>query len=110
MDQQKRLDLLRRMQQLMYERQPMIVLDYPSLLQAVDMSGWAGWQPYVQGSVWHNFLDRRSYVDLKPVEAAAADDGGMSAATVWMLAGAAVVILVLVLWLVLRRRGLASDV
>jgi peptide/nickel transport system substrate-binding protein len=110
MDQQERLDLLRRMQQLMYERQPMIVLDYPSLLQAVDTAGWEGWQPYVQGSVWHNSLDRRSYVDLRPVEAAAADDAGVSAATVWMLAAAAAVILVLVLWLVLRRRGLASDV
>ena len=109
MDVKSRLDLLQHMQQLMYERQPMIVLDYPLLLQAVDTAGWDGWQPYVQGSVWHNFLDRRSYVVLAPREARAEADGGVSAATLWTLAGAAALILILVLWLVLRRRESAFE-
>lgn len=42
--------------------------------------------PYVEGSVWNNFLYRRSYIDLKPKTAAAASEGS-SSSTVWIVAG-----------------------
>ena len=89
MDTAKRMELLKQAQGVMYAEQPMIVIDYPSVLQAVDTSRWEGWQPYVGGSVWNNFLDRQSYIELKPkVAAAAAGDGGGSSSTIgWIIAG-----------------------
>ena len=35
----------------MYVEQPMIVTDYPFVLQAVNTEEWHGWAPYVDGSV-----------------------------------------------------------
>ncbi len=65
MDPAARMELLKQGQAVMYAEQPMIVIDYPSVLQAVNVSRWEGWQPYVGGSVWNNFLDRRSYIELE---------------------------------------------
>ena len=48
MDSAKRMELLKQAQAVMYAEQPMIVIDYPSVLQAVNTSRWEGWQPYVQ--------------------------------------------------------------
>ena len=66
MDPARRMDLLKQAQAVMYAEQPMIVIDYPSVLQAVNTSRWDGWQPYVGGSVWANMIDRQSYLELKP--------------------------------------------
>jgi peptide/nickel transport system substrate-binding protein len=109
MDAQKRIELLKQMQQIMYDEQPMIVIDYPFVLQAVNVDKWEGWQPYVQGSVWNNMLCRASYVDLKP-KAAAATTGGSSPATIWIaLAVALLVVLGVAVWLVRRGRGRAVE-
>ena len=90
MDSAKRMELLKQGQAVMYAEQPMIVIDYPSVLQAVDTSRWEGWQHYVGGSVWNNFLDRQSYLELKPAAAAtgAGDDGG-STVIGWVVVGVA---------------------
>ena len=42
--------------------------------------------PCVEGSVWNNFLYRRSYIDLNPKTAATASEGS-SSSTIWMVAG-----------------------
>jgi peptide/nickel transport system substrate-binding protein len=109
-DPQTRLDRLSEMQQLMYAKQPMIVLDYPSRLQVVDTAGWQGWQPFVQASVWHNYLDRQSYLALSP-QAVVTESRTISAALIgWIVAGVlAVVALVLVGGFVGKRRQRAFD-
>ena len=106
MDSAKRMGLLKQAQGVMYAEQPMIVIDYPSVLQAVDTSRWEGWQPYVGGSVWNNFLDRRSYLELKPVVAAAAagDEGGSSLLG-WIVVGVAAFAGAFVLVGLKRRAG-----
>jgi len=110
MDPQKRIAILKRMQQVMYAEQPMIVLDYPSILQAVNTAKWGGWAPYVSGSVWDNMISRQSYLDVKPKAAAATTSGGSSPATIWIaLAVALLVVLGVVVWLVRRRRGRAVE-
>jgi hypothetical protein len=65
----------------------------------------------VGGSVWNNFLDRQSYIELKPkvAEAAAGDDGGSSligwvGVVVAAFAGAFVLV-----WLKQRRAGHAEE-
>ena len=109
-DPESRLDLLAEMQQLMYEKQPMIVLDYPSRLQAVDTRGWQGWQPFAEGSVWHNYRDRQSYITLAQ-RAVQAEDSVVSAALIrWIVVGVALlVVLVLAAVAVGRRRERAFE-
>jgi hypothetical protein len=106
------MELLKQGQAIMYAEQPMIVIDYPSVLQAVNTSRWDGWQPYVGGSVWNNFLDRQSYLELKPkvAEATAAAESGPSS-TVWIVVGivAAAVVVAVLLVLMRRNRGRAVE-
>ena len=110
MDSQKRIEILKRMQQIMYAEQPMIVLDYPSVLQAVNTARWAGWAPYVSGSVWDNMISRQSYLTVKPKVAATTTDQGSSSATVWIaVAAAAAIVIGVVVWLARRGRGRALE-
>jgi peptide/nickel transport system substrate-binding protein len=111
MDTAARMELLKQGQAVMYAEQPMIVIDYPSVLQAVNVDRWEGWQPYVGGSVWNNFLDRQSYLELKPkvAEAAATKSGGLPTA-VWVVIGAVVLIGgSLVIVLLKQRTGRAVE-
>jgi peptide/nickel transport system substrate-binding protein len=109
MDTAARMELLKQAQGVMYAEQPMIVIDYPSVLQAVNVERWEGWQPYVGGSVWNNFLDRQSYLELKPKAAATAGDEGGSSLLQWILVGvAAFVGAAIVVWL--KRRGAGRAV
>ena len=112
MDTAKRMELLKQGQAVMYAEQPMIVIDYPSVLQAVNTSRWEGWQPYVGGSVWANMIDRQSYISVRPKVAAATSDssGGVSMA-VWVVIGAVVLIggSLIVVLLKRRDRGRAVE-
>jgi peptide/nickel transport system substrate-binding protein len=107
-DPQNRLDRLAEMQQLMYEKQPMI--DYPSRLQAVGTRAWMGWQPYAGGSVWHNHLDRQSYLRLAP-RRVAAEVSAASPALIGGIAGGVVVVagLIVAAGLIGRRRERAFE-
>jgi len=89
MDTAARMELLKQAQGVMYAEQPMIVIDYPSVLQAVNVERWAGWQPYVGGSVWNNFLSRQSYLELTPKVAEVAESGGGNSnrTVLWVLVG-----------------------
>jgi peptide/nickel transport system substrate-binding protein len=105
MDTAARMELLKQAQGVMYVEQPMIVIDYPSVLQAVNVERWEGWQPYVGGSVWNNFLDRRSYIELRPKAAqASAADGGASSTT-WYVVGIVVAVVGAFIVVLLKRRG-----
>ena len=106
MDTAKRMELLKQAQAVMYAEQPMIVIDYPSVLQAVNTSRWDGWQPYVGGSVWANMIDRQSYLELKPkVAAAAASGGGGISSTMWYVIGLVVAFGGALVVVLLKRRG-----
>ncbi len=107
MDTQKRIELLKQMQQIMYDEQPMIVIDYPSVLQAVNVDKWEGWQPYVQGSVWNNFLDRQSYTDLKTKTAAVPAQTGVSKTSQLIALALVLAATAVAIWLLVRRHRAA---
>jgi len=113
MDGAARMELLKQGQAVMYAEQPMIVIDYPSVLQAVNVEKWDGWQPYVGGSVWNNFLDRQSYLELTlkaDIDSAVPVAGGGSPYTVWLILLIGVLLAVaLIAWILLRRRSRALE-
>ncbi len=110
MDPARRVELLKQAQAVMYEEQPMIVIDYPFVLQAVDTEEWQGWAPYVDGSVWNNFLYRGSYLELEPKTAeATSDEGSSSAAWIIVAVIAAAAVVGVVVWLRARGRGRAIE-
>ena len=110
MDSATRMDLLKQAQAVMYAEQPMIVIDYPSVLQAVNTSRWDGWQPYVGGSVWANMIDRQSYLELKPkVAEAAASGGGSSSKIGWAVVVVAAIVGAFLVVLLKRRGGRAVE-
>jgi peptide/nickel transport system substrate-binding protein len=111
MDPARRVELLKQAQAVMYEEQPMIVIDYPSVLQAVNTAKWQGWAPYVGGSVWNNFLYRGSYLELEPKTAEATPDQESSSTVGIVVAviAAAAAAGGLVVWLRARSRGRAIE-
>ena len=50
MDRARRKELIDRMQQVMYEQTPWVVLTYPQYLQAYNDAEWTGWQRMFDGS------------------------------------------------------------
>ena len=110
MDPAQRIEILKQMQAIMYAEQPMIVIDYPSVLQAVNTAKWEGWAPYVGGSVWDNMISRQSYLDLKPKVAAPEPAGSSSSPVSWLLVGVVAVLGAgVVVWLGRRRRGRTEE-
>ena len=108
LDAKARKDLIWRMQQIMYEQTPWVVLSYPQYLEAYNTAKWSGWVRMNDGKgpAFLTTGNVQSYVDLKPqsVEAASSRTG------VWIAAAAAAVaVLGLIVWLVLRRRPRAEE-
>jgi peptide/nickel transport system substrate-binding protein len=97
-----------RMQQIMYEQAPEIVLTYPDYLQAYDTAHWTGWIRVLGGKGPAFFVSMPdSYLNLKPVVA----EHATGRSTLWI---AVVVIAVLaagaaILVLVRRRHERAEE-
>jgi len=109
MDPATRKDLIDRMQQIMYEQTPWLVLTYPQYLQAYNDAKWTGWVRMFDGA-GPAFLTTgytQSYIDLKPVAAEASS----GASNTWIVVAAVVAVaaLVVVIWLVRRRRVRAEE-
>lgn len=103
MDKAARLDMIHRMQQIMYVESPEIVLDYPPTLEVVNTDRWEGWTPFMGGGVFYTNYTIDSYLNLKP-KAAAGEEGG-AGTTIAIAVVAALVAAALVAWLVARSRG-----
>lgn len=99
MDDATRLDMIHRMQQLMYVESPEIVLGYPPTLEVVNTARWDGWTPYQGGGVFYTNYNIDSYLNLTPK---GAEEEGASSLTTLIVV---LVVVALVAWLVLRGRG-----
>lgn len=110
LDPQKRKAIVWKMQEIFYRESPNIVLTYPKLLEAWDVSRWEGWTriPRKVGAVAYITDNVRNYVMVHPRPGSEARDG-RSATTVLAVAGAAILVLVVVVWLVARLRGRRGE-
>jgi peptide/nickel transport system substrate-binding protein len=110
LDPEQRKQTIWRMQQIMYEQTPWVVVAYPDFFQAYDTAHWAGWTRVNDGKgpAFFTAGNIDTYVNLKPVVAAAT--AGTSSNLGIVLAIVGVVIVVVAALLVRRRaRGRAID-
>jgi len=109
LDVAKRLEIVRAMQQMLYEQSPYIVLVYPKDIESYNTGSWTGWvrSPAGRGGVFYtNATD--SYLYVHPTGSSSGAGGGSGSAAVWIAIGAAVVVVAAVLWLVRRGRRQAE--
>ena len=104
LDPQKRAQILWRMQQIMYDQTPWVVLVYPYSLEAYNTARWTGWTRILggQGPAFYtgNQGQILTYLDLRP----RGGPSGSSGATTALVAVGVVVVIVVVTALVLARR------
>jgi peptide/nickel transport system substrate-binding protein len=108
MDPAKRLDMIHRMQEIMYSETPEIILDYPPSLQVVNTDKWEGWTPFMNGGVWYVSYNIETYLNLQPKSAEAEDES--SSTTLIIVIAVIVAAVALIAWLALRGRGRAEEV
>jgi Fe-S cluster biosynthesis and repair protein YggX len=110
LDPEQRKLVIDRMQQIMYEQTPWVVLTYPQYLQAYNDADWTGWTRMF-GGAGPAFLTTgypQSYIDLKPVAAETSSGGGGST---WVVIVAVVAVIAALAGTVIlrRRRGQAEE-
>jgi peptide/nickel transport system substrate-binding protein len=111
LDPEQRKLVIDRMQQIMYEQTPWVVLTYPKYLQAYNDADWTGWTRMFDGA-GPAFLTTgypQSYIDLKPVAAETASGSGGGTTWVVIVAVVAVVLTLAATVFLRRRRGQAEE-
>jgi peptide/nickel transport system substrate-binding protein len=107
-DVQKRIAIVHRMQEIIYDESPYIVLVYPDELEAYNQTQFTGWQRSLnnKGKVWFDALPGL-YMNIQKAEVATG--GGSSTGLIVGLVIAALAVLAVIVLLV-RRRGRRAEV
>ncbi len=112
LDPQARKQIVYKMEQMLYEQSPYIVLTYPKALQAWNTAKWEGWKriPQPNGAVAYMSDNVSNYYNVAPkaVETAAVSSGG-SNTTLIIIVIAVVVVVVGIVLLLLRRKPRAEE-
>jgi peptide/nickel transport system substrate-binding protein len=95
-----------RMQQIMYEQTPWVVVAYPDFFEAWNTADWTGWTQVNDGNgpAFFTAGNVDTYVNLKPVTAVSAESSDGSP-TMWIVLAVIAAVIVLTVILLLRRRG-----
>jgi len=105
LDPEQRQQSIWRMQQIMYEQTPWVVVAYPDFFEAYDTADWTGWTRVNDGNgpAFFTAGNVDTYLNLKPATAVSTE--GSSSTTWIVIAVIAVAVIAMVAWLVMRRRG-----
>jgi peptide/nickel transport system substrate-binding protein len=102
---EQRQAIIWRMQQILYQQTPAIVLLYPDSFEAFNTAKWTGWtQLWGNGPAWDNLGNISSYLNLQPKVAAVSTTGSSSNTAVIVLVVMAVVVVAGAVFVVVRRR------
>jgi peptide/nickel transport system substrate-binding protein len=103
--------LIDRMQQIIYEQSPYIILAYPKGLEAVNVSRWEGWvqSPEGTGSAIYSVDNFDSYLFVHPKAGATAEGSSARGVGVVAIGVAVLVVVIVVVVLVRRRRGRVEE-
>ncbi|MFA4966403.1 MAG: ABC transporter substrate-binding protein [Thermoleophilia bacterium] len=110
LDPDKRQQLIWRMQQIIYEETPWVVLTYPEHLEAYNVDRWTGWTRVIggQGPAFYTAGNIDTYLNLKPKAAAEPTESG-SGLTIAVIVVAAAAVAGAAAWVFLRRRPRATE-
>jgi peptide/nickel transport system substrate-binding protein len=107
LDPQKRAEILWKMQQIMYDQTPWVVITYPFTLQAYNTAKWTGWTRILDGKGPAFYTGNQgqimSYLNLEPK--ATRTGSGSNTSVIVAIAIVAVLVVIGVVLLVRRRRG-----
>jgi len=103
-DENQRAEVIKQMQQVMYQDAPVIVITHPYKLGAYRTDKWEGWEPanYGTGPVFAGQINPWAYSNLQPKVATASEGGGSST---WIVVVLVAAIVAGVAAFVLVRRG-----
>jgi peptide/nickel transport system substrate-binding protein len=109
LDTHARATLIHRMQQLIYEQTPWVVLTYPEHLEAYSTDRWTGWTRVMSGHgpAFYTAGNIDTYLNLKP-RTAQQVSGARSVTTVLIITGALIVLGVCA-WIYVRRRPRKTE-
>jgi peptide/nickel transport system substrate-binding protein len=104
-DLQERIELVRQMQQIVYEESPYILLVYPLELEAYNEASWQGWvrSSGGKGLIWYNTLPD-TYLAVQPGAAETEEEGSSPTGLIVGVVIAALVAIAIVAFVV-RGRG-----
>jgi peptide/nickel transport system substrate-binding protein len=107
LDVDKRLQIVHRMQQMLYEQTPYIVLVYPKDIESYNTGSWTGWvrSPEGRGGVVYTTATD-SYLLAHAVSQSSSDGGGASLLPILVIA---VLLIGVAGWLLLRRRRVRAE-
>ncbi len=102
---QDRKQIIHRMQEILYEESPYIVLAYPLELQAYDVARWQGWvrSPAKTGAVFATADNVDSYISVAPRAQGVLGGGGLSAGVLAVVVAAAAAAVGIVVWALVRH-------
>jgi len=113
LDENERAELIKQMQQVMYEDCPVIVTTHPYHLNAYRTDTWQGWDVanHGKGPTYFHFLNPWSFYNLEPVAGEAGDEGANSTliVVIVVVAAAAVVGAFLLVRRSKRARATVED-
>ena len=113
----ERKAILDKMQQIIYEDSPYLLLTYSNDTEGWNSAKWEGWvkSPADSGNVLNQTVGVFTYLEVRPKTAEPGDGsstgGGGSSTTLWIVVGvvAALVVIVVVVLLARRGRGRALE-
>ena len=104
LDTDTRATLIHRMQQILYEQTPWVVLTYPEHLEAYNTDRWTGWTRVMSGNgpAFYSAGNIDTYLNLMP--RTAQKSTGAQGLTIAIVVSVVVIALGVGAWLVVRRR------
>jgi peptide/nickel transport system substrate-binding protein len=114
-DVEKRIPIVQRMQEIVWESSPYLIFAYPFQLEAYRSDKWQGVTPSptdyagYDGSAFYNYMNVDSYRFVEPAATTTQEAGANT--TVLLIVGivAAAVVIALIAWVLMRRRGRAVE-
>ena len=117
-DVEKRIPLVQRMQEIVWQSSPYLIFAYPYQLEAYRSDKWEGVVPSpsdyegYDGAAFYNYMNVDTYKQVQPKVATETTSNTGANTTVLVIVGVvvAVIVVALIIWMVVRRRGRSVEV
>jgi peptide/nickel transport system substrate-binding protein len=114
-DVEKRIPLVQRMQEIVWESSPYLIFAYPYQLEAYRSDKWDGVVPSpsdyegYDGAAFYNYMNVDTYKQVQPKLATETAESSSNSTTIIIVVVVAVIIIALIAVILLRRRGRSVE-